>query len=397
MGKTANTRILLVCFFYICIPLLTLGQNNSLKIIEPILKYTPILDKKELDKELQKIEEISTRHNNNYEKYLTQKQLELKDWYYSDRDDHLDISIIGDSWYNCAWPEKITASSELKQISNISYEAHNAHDFSLRTAWIEGMDGYGINEYITYHFAAGNAPVTTVDIFNGYMKSDKTWIENSRVKQLKLYINEKPYALLDLKDTIAMQSFNIGLHKPTESGLSFKFEIMDIYKGDKYDDVAISEIEFDGTGCLCFAKGTMISTPEEDKPVEQLKTGDKIVTLNTLTNQIDTTIVQDLASRKHQLYELRFTNDIKIKTTTDHPFYYEGIYYSITENNIYNIQTKQLTIGQEINYLKNGKLQTAKLEHIEPLEGYHETYTITKIDKGRLFFANKLCVATEEL
>ena len=37
-----------------------------------------------------------------------------------------------------------------------------------------------------------------------------------------------------------------------------KFEIVEVYKGEKYDDTALSEIYFDGMDVHCFLAGTKI-------------------------------------------------------------------------------------------------------------------------------------------
>jgi hypothetical protein len=52
---------------------------------------------------------------------------------------------------------------------------------SPRPGWVEEARGYGLGEYLEYTFAAGNPPVTTIIIYNGYQKSKTTWEEDSRV------------------------------------------------------------------------------------------------------------------------------------------------------------------------------------------------------------------------
>lgn len=166
--------------------------------------------------------------------------------------------IIGDkcSFYCASGLGVQKATSELKPEHGIAYRASNAHDLSYKTAWIEGVPGYGIGESITYTFPPENPRITKVIIVNGYVKSDKAWKENSRVKKLKMYVNGKPYALLNLEDSKKEQIFNVEtigysdrkdlatLKKKPE--MIIKFEIADVYPGEKYDDTAITEIYFDG-------------------------------------------------------------------------------------------------------------------------------------------------------
>ena len=71
------------------------------------------------------------------------------------------------------------------------------------------------------------------------------------VKRLLMYYNDKPYAVLNLKNTMDLQRFevgNLGNEDRCEASpmWSIKFEILEVYPGDKYDDTVITEIYFDG-------------------------------------------------------------------------------------------------------------------------------------------------------
>lgn len=85
-------------------------------------------------------------------------------------------------------------------------------------------------------------------IYNGYIKNHDLFKANSRVKKFKLYINDVYYATLALADTTAQQSFKIEpvQSKEKQKDLILTFEIEEIYKGDKYLDLAVSEINFSG-------------------------------------------------------------------------------------------------------------------------------------------------------
>ncbi|MGK7392800.1 MAG: NADase-type glycan-binding domain-containing protein, partial [Candidatus Cyclobacteriaceae bacterium M2_1C_046] len=162
----------------------------------------------------------------------------------------------GCSWYCGGGPLKITASSYLSSQGDNSYNPKNAHDLNYKNAWVEGVKGYGIGEYLEYHFDAASPRINKVIVVNGYVKSKKSWTDNSRVKKIKMYVNNEPFAILNLEDKIAEQSFDIPLIGnanrtnlellKSQPNWTIKFEIIDIYKGNKYDDVVISEIYFDG-------------------------------------------------------------------------------------------------------------------------------------------------------
>lgn len=85
-------------------------------------------------------------------------------------------------------------------------------------------------------------------IYNGYIKNYDLFKANARVKTFRLYINNVPYAILELSDTTAQQSFKIEPVRSTikNKDLVLTFEILEIYEGDKYKEVAVSEINFDG-------------------------------------------------------------------------------------------------------------------------------------------------------
>jgi hypothetical protein len=63
-----------------------------------------------------------------------------------------------------------------------------------------------------------------------------------------MFVNGKPTAILELKDIKNTQSFKINPIQSTDStrDLILTLEILEVYKGTKYDDVAVSEIGFDG-------------------------------------------------------------------------------------------------------------------------------------------------------
>ncbi|WP_258105856.1 hypothetical protein [Marinoscillum sp. MHG1-6] len=167
-----------------------------------------------------------------------------------------DIVGGGCSWYCGGGQDTQTASSELTSQGTNTYNAKNAHDLSYETAWVEGVKGYGIGEYIEYHVKPENPRITEIIIVNGYVKNDNAWKNNSRVKKLKMFIDNKPYAILELEDSKAEQHFrvapigyddraNFELLKK-KPGFTMKFEIAEVYPGLKWDDTAITEIYFDG-------------------------------------------------------------------------------------------------------------------------------------------------------
>ena len=193
----------------------------------------------------------------------------------------------GCSWY-CGGSLRVAkASSVLAAAGKIDYDSGNAHDFDALTAWVEGVEGDGVGEYIDYWLLEG-PPLNAVRILNGYTKNERVWKSNSRIKTLKMLIEGKVVAMLQLQDTRDWQRFNLGREYQAGSNdsLQLRFEIVEVYKGSKYSDTALTELSFDGTGVHCFAAGTLVAMADgRSKPIERIGVGDRILSLNPETRQ----------------------------------------------------------------------------------------------------------------
>lgn len=143
------------------------------------------------------------------ENNLSKSELEFYEDCLEEKGDYWEILGVGCSWYCGGGQDTLSASSELEPNNRITYSAKNIHDLNYKTAWIEGVPGYGIGESITYHIRPQNPRITEIIIVNGYVKSEKAWRENSRVKTLKMYIDDKEYAVLKLEDTRQEQHFKV--------------------------------------------------------------------------------------------------------------------------------------------------------------------------------------------
>ena len=189
--------------------------------------------------------------------------------------------IMACSWYCGGGPINVEASSFLPPKNGNTYFPFNAHDFDLRTAWVEGVEGYGIGEYIEFYFEPLSPGLQQLKYITGILYP---WKDYSRVKN-SLYVNNKPYAILKLQDSRAVQRFQV---EPLQSrdknkDLVLKFEIMEVLK-ERSDDVAISEINFDGLDAHCFVKRTQLLWPmgrRALKPVRSMVVGNR-QTLNVI-------------------------------------------------------------------------------------------------------------------
>lgn len=148
------------------------------------------------------------------------------------------------------------ADSELKEGETV-YSAKNLFDGNYSTPWVEGASDFGKNQKIKIKlygtaskYSAGNYyAVTHLYLLNGFRKTEKTYYENNRVKTLKLWVNGKDCGTVELKDKPykAINDFNFAYEADlvtTRLGSveTIEIEILDVYKGTKYNDTCISEI-----------------------------------------------------------------------------------------------------------------------------------------------------------
>lgn len=169
---------------------------------------------------------------------------------------------------------QFVASSTLAS-SDDRYSVDNLRSLSRKDVWAEGAEGSGIGEYIVYDVDTdwgvyhkdtwwmlgaaddygypydGYMRYLEVCVVNGYAKNDKTWEENGRVKTLLMYVEDQPYAYLELGDTIKPQYFTLPEGDILAVGngeIGFRFEIVDVYPGSKYEDTCLTGLALEFSG-----------------------------------------------------------------------------------------------------------------------------------------------------
>lgn len=308
----------------------------------------------------------------------------------------------GCSWYCGGGPYKITSSTYLKDEGKITYLPDNIHDFDLFTAWVPDISDGVIGKKINFHFKPFAPRVNEIIIWNGYIKNSDLWKANSRVAKFKMIVNGKPTAILELKDVNKTQSFKIDPIQSTDStkDLILTLEILEIYIGTKYTDVAVSEINFDGMDVHCFGAGTQITMADNStKNIEQITKNDWILTFDNKTNKLVKTQVSKLIQTRHSNLKKLVFSDREIITTDDHPFWRaDKNWASINpakSNNHYeqDIEVKQLIVGDKIFIPAENKF--INLIEIENIADEQMTFTIELTTRNN-FIANGLLVKTEK-
>jgi hypothetical protein len=285
----------------------------------------------------------------------------------------------------------IKASSTLASQGNFNYRLKNINDYDPMTAWVEGNSDYGIGEYFEIKSTAVNV------IYNGYQASPKSWTENSRVKQFKVYKNNLPLCILELKDEMGRQSFELPDYNfRSTKEFVYKFEILDVYKGAKWKDVAISEINL---SLCCFSANTLIKNTSNSKTISKLIKGESILSVDVNTGTISNTEVIKSTKQTH-LSLLKISSETKeIELTFDHPLYIKD--FGFSSINRY-MQTKSIKdFNDLINNIEllvwdenNKKLIYEKLKSIKLITGNFDTYSIMKLSTGNTFIANGFVTIT---
>ena len=179
----------------------------------------------------------------------------------------------------------IRASSHLKE-STVTYSPENlCRRFYVETGddpgrlsfdyitppWVEGVNGYGIGEYLDIEF---KKPSDEIQILNGFVDFDRQYLfkENSRIKTIVIESKtpefSKTYELLDL--------VKFSVIKLPQNTDSIRITIKDVYKGDKYDDTCLTAIVVTDCDKPTFEENvrkiqTMLNNSKYKKEIEKFK------------------------------------------------------------------------------------------------------------------------------
>lgn len=184
---------------------------------------------------------------------------------------------VNEHWKDISFWEHGISSKLIEQGHNHSWESIKDNDLS--TAWVEGKDGDGIEEwviipvkgayqYLDYEDGLINKKLKILlRINNGFCKNESTYLNNNRIKKAKITIYEVPLIAYEdsrgtqaldepsimneteitLKDIPNQQEFLFNCFSKSKyvKGnlyLYIQLTILDVYPGEKYHDTCISEM-----------------------------------------------------------------------------------------------------------------------------------------------------------
>lgn len=155
-------------------------------------------------------------------------------------------SRIDESWI---WPiNDSTATSclseKLKSGSYVTYDIKNLENQNITECWVEGKDGYGINEKISFNINGSR----NLYVINGFFSPDNPQLfeYNSRVKTVQINCYDSKGCFLDSFFHEFKDMGNMQLIKFDKRYKKIEFVIKDVYPGLKYTDTAISGLFIDG-------------------------------------------------------------------------------------------------------------------------------------------------------
>ena len=134
-----------------------------------------------------------------------------------------------------------TASSSRTATSENSYEASNILDRSLQTAWVEGVGGPGIGQWIRCDFDR-EVKLRRIRIAPGYFKNSRIWLHNNRLARVTFYFSDGSTRPFTFPDRMEEQTLEVGGIRTR----SVRMTIDDIYAGSTdTEDTPISQLAFE--------------------------------------------------------------------------------------------------------------------------------------------------------
>jgi hypothetical protein len=130
------------------------------------------------------------------------------------------------------------ASSRLPGQFGNTYGVRNLFSGDASDAWVEGVSGDGIGEWVTVEFE-NQRSVKSVLIDNGYQKNSDIFRKNNRVKRIRLVFSSGESLVRTLDDSFGTQT--IALNRPINA-YWVQVVLEEVYHGSKYTDTAVTKL-----------------------------------------------------------------------------------------------------------------------------------------------------------
>jgi hypothetical protein len=134
---------------------------------------------------------------------------------------------------------KSSASSVRYAVQSNTYDPVNTLDNNKRTAWIEGVDGAGVGEWLRYDFGR-ELNLHRIVILPGYFKSSEIWGQNNRLAAVTLQFSDGSSKHFTFPNRMERQTMGVGAVKTRW----VRLVIDEVYSGTD-PDTAVSEVAFE--------------------------------------------------------------------------------------------------------------------------------------------------------
>ena len=170
-------------------------------------------------------------------------------------------------------PTGIRASSELEPYYSsqppyplYTYYASYIDDNDLSTAWNEGVEGSGVGEYLELDFPAGTVLAGGV-IYSGFYDTEELFYQNNAPTRLEVSSGGAA-AVVEIGEyartwQAGFPGYAFSLEKEIVSDGCVRVTVLDVRKGNKYDDTCISELHFTDQAPAENAPQNSSSTPAD--------------------------------------------------------------------------------------------------------------------------------------
>ena len=135
-----------------------------------------------------------------------------------------------------------SASSHLPTDHGGQYQSFMAIDSALETAWVEGVSGSGVGEWLELQFP-GTVEVHSIALDVGYDRDQDIFSANNRIKRATFIFSNGEQVTLDFSDSRGLQTIPlVRAPGPNVETTYVKVVIEEVFPGSKYDDTCLAEI-----------------------------------------------------------------------------------------------------------------------------------------------------------
>ena len=149
-----------------------------------------------------------------------------------------DADSVDLSSYNKLTPTGVTGDSEMPSETH-DYGPERAADGDIASSWQEGESGLGEGKGLKFQLD-GAHNIKCLIFYLGNWRSDELWGYNARPHELTIQIGDEKK---DVAFTDEKKKFCVVLENPVSTD-SVSITLKSVYKGSRWEDTCISEIEF---------------------------------------------------------------------------------------------------------------------------------------------------------